>query len=187
MSSKHTRYQRDQERLIAEAIRSQSTQDFENESEYYFKVNLYIMKKLLKLCPPKHLIVLTHSGKRPVSTFEKDKNNLIATVRPDDKTCKDCSSSTMCFNPRICSDATWIVEQFNSEINPDSNIIMFWEFVPYPAHWNWPYNYGTAHIKSLGPCFRKGPSFYIGILILKVVKLFYKILQFKHESLLHTF
>lgn len=130
--------QRKRERLISEALRLQSVEDFKDESEYLFKVNLYIMKKLLKMCPSEHLIVLTRSGRLPQSSFEKDKSNLIATVQPDDKSCKDCNSSTMCFNPQNCSDATWVIEEFTSKLNPHNNTIMFWEFIPYPAHWNWP-------------------------------------------------
>ena len=128
--------QRERERLISKALRAQSVEDFKDESEYIFKVNHFILKKILKMCPLKHLVFLTYSGLLLDSDFEENKSNLLAKVQPDDKSCTDCNSSMMCFNPKNCSDIAWVIDEFTSKLNPHSNTIMFWEFIPYPEHWN---------------------------------------------------
>ena len=133
---KSTPSQRARERLISEALRSQSVGDFKDESEYLFKVNHYLMEKILKKCPSKHLIVVTYLGRSADSNFEENKNNLLAKVHPDDTCCTDCNSSIMCFNPQNCSDATWAIEKFTSEFTSPCGTILFWEFVPYPEHWS---------------------------------------------------
>lgn len=107
---------------------------YEAECEFCFRTNVNIMETILKQCPDNHLIVIERTVGWPGESFEESKANLLYNMKELDAFRYERGSCRLCYNPRLCwNNPEWMVRKYWSSGYQD--IIIRWEYVPYPKDW----------------------------------------------------